>query len=135
MNVKSLDHIHIGCRDVERALGYYRRHFQAKDVAVLKNIHGQALTLIDVGGKVLALSDFPPGVELPATAPDPDAAREGVSRGGVMHLGINVEDVVAAVTELRAAGEPIHAEPVTAEGVTFAYVEAPDGVLIELTQY
>jgi catechol 2,3-dioxygenase-like lactoylglutathione lyase family enzyme len=52
-----------------------------------------------------------------------------------MHLGINVADVRSAVAELQAAGVTVHSEPAEAYGTTFAYVEAPDGVLIELTQY
>jgi catechol 2,3-dioxygenase-like lactoylglutathione lyase family enzyme len=55
--------------------------------------------------------------------------------GGVMHLGVNVTDVRAAVAELAAAGVSVHLEPVEAYGTTSAYVEAPDAVLIELTQY
>ncbi len=57
-------------------------------------------------------------------------------RFGVAHFGLRVEDVDASVTELRAGGVrilgPTVREP---SGLTCAYLAAPDGVVIELTQY
>ena len=42
----------------------------------------------------------------------------------------------AVVVELKVAGVPVLGQPSKeASGLTFAYIAAPDGVVIELTQY
>jgi catechol 2,3-dioxygenase-like lactoylglutathione lyase family enzyme len=136
MQVKALDHIHIYSLNPAASIAFWEKHFGAKKVFETKNEHHQAVLIYQVGTAGLAFSEYPPG-KVPAKAEPVGAAegREGMSRGGVMHLGVNVEDVKAAVAELKAAGAKVHTEPAVAYGVTFAYVEAPDGVMLELTQY
>lgn len=135
MQVKAIDHIHIYGADPHASLAFWERHFGAKKLMETKNAHHQDVLIVTVGGQGMAFSEFPPGVVPPQPGVSAQAGREGMSPGGVMHLGINVDDVRAAAAELRAAGVKVHTEPAEAYGVTFAYVEAPDGVLIELTQY
>ncbi len=135
MQVKSIDHIHIYSSDPAASQAFWERHFGAARVFETRNAHDQAVHILQLGGHNLALSEFPPG-EAPAAPVVVDRlGREGQGFGGVMHLGFNVADVAAAVAELRAAGVKVHSEPAEAHGTIFAYVEAPDGVLIELTQY
>lgn len=137
MQARSLDHIHIYARDPQASMAFWHRHFDARKILETQNIHHQEVHLLQIGGggPAIAFSEPPPGIPLP-DAPITDAAgREGMGARGVMHLGVNVPDVRAAVAELRDAGVRVLTEPAEAYGVTFAYVEAPDGVLIELTQY
>jgi len=55
---------------------------------------------------------------------------------GLDHFGIGVKDLPAAVEELREQGVQILAEPVKgSSGISYAFIAAPDGVIIELTQY
>ena len=54
---------------------------------------------------------------------------------GVAHIGLRVADVKAAVEELAGAGVEILAQPVVTPEITYAYVGAPDGLVLELTQY
>ena len=55
---------------------------------------------------------------------------------GISHFGLRVASVEAALEELREAHVEILSLPVTEEsGLTYAYISAPDGVVIELTQY
>lgn len=136
MQVKALDHIHVYSTAPQASVAFWERHFGAKRVMETKNAHHQAVHILQVGGQGLAFSEFPPGLAPARPVESPvHTAREGMGASGVMHLGLNVADVRAAVAELRAAGVKVHTEPAEAYGVTFAYVEAPDGVLIELTQY
>lgn len=135
MNVKSIDHIHIYSHDPAASQAFWEQHFGATKVMEAKNAHHQVIHILQVAGQGLALSEFPPGMTPAPRSVEPGAGREGLGFGGVMHLGINVADVHAAVDELEAAGVTIHSKPAEAYGTTFAYVEAPDGVLIELTQY
>jgi catechol 2,3-dioxygenase-like lactoylglutathione lyase family enzyme len=136
MQLKALDHIHIYSLHLDRSVEFWQRHFAAEKVFETKNHLDQAVVILRVGGQNVAFSEFPPGL-VPAEPPRvaAPAGRTGTGAGGVMHLGINVADIRAAVAELAAAGVPVHMQPVEAYGTTSAYVEAPDGVLIELTQY
>lgn len=135
MQVKALDHIHIYSRNPEASQAFWERHFSAKQVFTTKNAHHQEINIYQVGNQRLAFSAFPPG-HTPSDRGEvsAEAGREGMGPGG-MHLGINVVDVKAAAAELSAAGVKVHTDPAEAYGVTFVYVEAPDGVMIELTQY
>lgn len=138
MQIKALDHIHVYSLQPDRAVEFWQRHFGAEKVLETKNNLHQAVVILRVGGQHLAFSEFPPELrpaEPPKVAAAAGSTGTGAGGGGVMHLGINVADIHAAVDELAAAGVPVHLQPVLAYGTTSAYVEAPDGVLIELTQY
>ena len=134
MKIESLDHIHIYCEDAERSAGFYREHFGAEEVLRNQNVYDQTRVFVRLGGQLLVLGPFPPGI-VPSAPPEPgDGA---YSQGfGVAHFGLRVRDVDAAVEELAAAGVPILSQPVReATGLVYAYVAAPDGVVVELTQY
>ncbi len=135
MQVKALDHIHVYSKDPQASMEFWQKHFEAKKVFETKNAHHQAVHILQIGSSALAFSEFPPGKEPPAASIPESAAREGMGVTGVMHLGINVHDVAAAVAELRQGGVKVLTDPAEAYGTTFAYVETPDGVLVELTQY
>jgi lactoylglutathione lyase len=67
----------------------------------------------------------------------PEAGDGAYSHGfGVAHFSLRVEDVRAAIAELSASGVRVLSQPVREpSGLTYAYVAAPDGVVVELTQY
>ena len=136
MQIKSIDHIHIYSLHLDRSVEFWQKHFAGEKVLETKNHLHQAVVILRVGGQNLAFSEFPPEL-VPKEPPKVSAAAGSTGTGlaGVMHLGINVGEVRGAVAELAAAGVPVHLQPVEAYGTTSAYVEAPDGVLIELTQY
>jgi len=134
MRVESLDHIHVYCEDPESSAVFYTQHFEAAEVLRNNNFQGELRIFLALGGQLLVLGPFPAG-HAPAAAPEPGdgAYRHGF---GVAHIGLHVANVATAVAELSAAGVPILSHPVTeSTGLTFAYVAAPDGVVLELTQY
>ena len=134
MKIESLDHIHIYCADAERSAAFYSEHFGANPVHRSQNVYDQTRIFLGLGGQLLVLGPFPPG----AAAAKPPAAADGAySHGfGVSHFGLRVTDVADAAEELRGAGVEILSEPVTEKtGLIYAYVAAPDGVVVELTQY
>jgi catechol 2,3-dioxygenase-like lactoylglutathione lyase family enzyme len=58
-----------------------------------------------------------------------------VGRGGVDHFGFRLKpdvDLDAAITEVVAAGGHLVGRGERGPGVPYAYVEDPDGYLIEL---
>ena len=134
MQVKSLDHIHIYAADPEASVGFYQRHFEAQEIHRNINNNGDARIFLKLGGQVLVLGSFPEGM---AAASPPEAADGAYPQGyGVAHFGLRVEDVAVAIEELSGAGVQILSETVTeANGLSYVYVAAPDGVVVELTQY
>ena len=134
MQVKSLDHIHIYAAEPEESGRFYTHHFEAKPVLRNTNANGDTRIFLALGGQVLVLGSFPKGH---APAPPPEAGDGAYRHGfGVAHFGLRVADVDAAVAELSASGVRVLGEAVQeASGLRYAYVAAPDGVVVELTQY
>ena len=134
MKIESLDHIHIYSEDAERSAAFYREHFGAEEVLRNQNVHDQTRVFLQLGGQLVVLAPFPPGIA-PSTPPEPgDGA---YSQGfGVAHFGLRVRDIDAALKELADSGVQILSQSVReATGLVYAYVAAPDGVVLELTQY
>jgi catechol 2,3-dioxygenase-like lactoylglutathione lyase family enzyme len=133
MRVQAFDHVHVYAADPERTIAFYERHFAAERIGELRNAIGEVNRFILLGGQLLVIGGFPPGMSARTLPPAGDGA---LANGfGVAHVGINVDDVDSAVAELEAAGVPV-LSPVKQGGfVRYAYVQAPDGVVIELTAY
>jgi methylmalonyl-CoA epimerase len=127
-----LDHIGIAVQDVEQALVFYRDALgldvEAPEDVLTEHVRAR---FIPVGG---------PGLELlEATAPDSAIARYVEKRGpGLHHITLRVEDVRAALAQLKARGvRLVDEEPRPgAEGalVAFVHPSAAHGVLVELKQ-
>lgn len=134
MKVESLDHIHIYAAEPEQSAQFYQHHFEAKPVHRNTNSKGDLRIFLALGGQILVIGDFPAGLS-PAAPPE---AKDGAyGHGfGVAHIGLRVADIHAAVEELTASAVSVLSEPLREpSGLTYAYVAAPDGVVIELTQY
>jgi catechol 2,3-dioxygenase-like lactoylglutathione lyase family enzyme len=134
MQVKSLDHIHVYSATPESSADFYVRHFAAREVVRNKNNHGDERIFLALGGQILVLGDFPKG----HVASPPSEAGDGAYRHGfgVAHFGLRVESVERGLEELAQADVRVLGRLVREEsGLTYAYVAAPDGVVIELTQY
>jgi catechol 2,3-dioxygenase-like lactoylglutathione lyase family enzyme len=134
VKVESLDHIHIYAAEPETSAEFYQRHFEAKSVHRNTNVNGDLRIFLALGGQILVVGSFPNGLT-PATPPE--AGDGAYSHGfGVAHFGLRVADVPAAVADLSASGVRVLSPPVCeASGLTYAYIAAPDGVVVELTQY
>lgn len=134
VKVHSLDHIHIYAADPEESARFYLDHLNATPVHRNTNINGDLRIFLALGGQILVVGSFPSGM---APAGPPSAGDGAYDHGfGVAHFGLRVEDVCAATAELSAAGVRVLAEPRSEpSGLTYAYIAAPDGVVVELTQY
>jgi catechol 2,3-dioxygenase-like lactoylglutathione lyase family enzyme len=132
--VESLDHIHIYAAEPEASAHFYEHHFDAKVVHRNTNANGDSRIFLALGGQILVVGSFPSG--LAPTSP-PKAGDGAYSHGfGVAHFGLRVSDVRSAVEELQAAGVEVLGHPVIEpSGLTYAYIAAPDGVVVELTEY
>jgi catechol 2,3-dioxygenase-like lactoylglutathione lyase family enzyme len=128
----TFDHVHIYAHDLLRSLAFYTGVLGAEEVGRIPTTRGFNHILL-LGGQFLAVSEFPEGLS-PA---EPAGVADGALRVGfgVAHLGINVPDLDALLPQLEAAGVTLHSEPRGGEPIRYVYFTAPDGVVIELTQY
>jgi catechol 2,3-dioxygenase-like lactoylglutathione lyase family enzyme len=71
----------------------------------------------------------------PTHPDDPTAPPPRFPYYGVEHIGLTVDDVDAAVAELRAKGAEIAIGPLTRDpGTRLAFIRGPDAVMVELVQ-
>jgi catechol 2,3-dioxygenase-like lactoylglutathione lyase family enzyme len=134
VHVESLDHIHIYAANPEQSAEFYQHHFEAKRVHRNTNTHGDVRIFLALGGQIVVVGSFPTGM---ASAAPPGAGDGAYLHGfGVAHFGLRVTDLEASIEELAASGIPALGEVVQEPtGLSYAYVAAPDGVVLELTEY
>src|SRR6266542_4395948 len=127
-----LDHVGIAVKDLAAALAFYRDAL-GLEIEPSEDVPSQHVRahFVAAGDSMLEL--------LEATAPESAIAKYVAKRGpGLHHITLRVDDIHAAVTELKARGaRMIDGEPRPgAEGALIAFVHpsAAHGVLIELKQ-
>lgn len=127
-----LDHVGIAVRNLDDALGFYRDAL-GLDVEWPEEVASQRVRahFIPVGESALEL--------LEATAPDSPIAKFVEKRGpGLHHVALRVDDIRAALAELKARGvRLIDEEPRPGAHrslVAFLHPAATHGVLVELKQ-
>ena len=127
-----LDHVGIAVKDLPAALAFYRDAL-GLEIEAPEDVASQRVRahFVPVGESKLEL--------LEATAPDSPIAKYIGKRGpGLHHITLRVEDIGAALAQLKARGvQLIDEEPRPgAEGALIAFVHptATGGVLVELKQ-
>ncbi|MCA9670506.1 MAG: VOC family protein [Myxococcales bacterium] len=133
MNVTAFDHVHIYARDVEHTIAFYQRCFGAEPVGTLAAGDGRVHRFVILGGQYIAISPFPATMQPRDAPPVGDGAVQ--SGFGIAHVGLNVDDIDAAVAHLRRNGVDVHGDVAGAGALRYVYASAPDGVIVELTQY
>lgn len=124
--VYSYDHIHLRTKDPEAVIDFYVKMFDARRVEFVQS-DGRPRTDIDLNGFTIFVAEVAESARLPAA---PESSYIGLD-----HMGLRVNDVDAAVAELKRRGASIIKEPVTIRpGVRIAFVQGPDNVRIELLQ-
>ncbi len=124
--VYSYDHIHLRTRDPKATMAFYEKMFDAKRVEFVQS-NGIARVDLDLNGLTIFIAEVAADAKLPSAPAS--------SYIGLDHLGLRVDDVDAAVTELKLRGAVILKGPVTIRpGVRIAFVQGPDNVRIELLQ-
>ena len=123
----AINHVHIRAKDPKRSAAWYEKYFGAKTLSAREVLPGTISVTMETGGQTqLSISSLPPGSseERPAVE---------LYRLGLEHFGFASDDIEADVKKFEEAGVRI-VMPVTAVpgGITIAYIEGPDDVLIEL---
>lgn len=132
MLLTEIDHVAIAVHDLEQAILFYEKAFDASVVhREIVERDGVEEALIKVAESYVQLTA--------ATREDSPVAKFLAKRGeGIHHIGYRVDDCAAALESMVAAGAiPIDAEPrLGSRGTTVAFIH-PKGVfgtLIELVQ-
>jgi catechol 2,3-dioxygenase-like lactoylglutathione lyase family enzyme len=118
------DHVHLRSRDAVKAAAFYVDTFGAREVKRVGEDPVQRVVL-DLGGLTVFIEQAPDQVA-PATA---------TPCLGLEHIGLRVADIEAAMADLTARGVPIRTGITErGPGLRIAFVEGPDGALIEILE-
>lgn len=123
------DHVHLYCRDVEATAQWYAQVFDAR-ILRARQSDGRPRVDLQLGDLTIYLGDARKlqgslGWTLAESAPSP--------RYGLDHFGLAVDDLDAAARQLQARGATISHGPKTLRpGAQCLFVDAPDGVTIEI---
>jgi catechol 2,3-dioxygenase-like lactoylglutathione lyase family enzyme len=116
------DHVHLRSADCEAAARFYEQMFGAAPV-FRREVEGMLRIALDLNGLALFIDQVSEGT--PKAPPPPYI--------GLEHICLAVNGLDAAAGELRSKGVRFVVEPTQLRpGVRYAFIEAPDGVRIEL---
>jgi catechol 2,3-dioxygenase-like lactoylglutathione lyase family enzyme len=118
------DHVHLRSRDAVKAAAFYIDTFGAREVKRVGADPVQRMVL-DLGGLTVFIEQAPPEIA-PATR---------TPCLGIEHIGLCVADIAAAMADLTARGVTVRAGITErGPGLRIAFVEGPDGALIEILE-
>jgi lactoylglutathione lyase len=131
MRAYRFDHIHLRSSDPETTARFFETMFNAE---VTRGVYppgtlypGQPRISFRLGGQKILIA--------PKHPDDPMTPAPRFPYYGVEHIGLTVDDVDAAVAELRAKGAEIAIGPLTRDpGTRLAFIRGPDAVMVELVQ-
>jgi len=118
-------HVHIICKDLEKMIGFFTEDLKAS--LVRRKKFGTA------DGASLDLQ----GVTINLRVARTDERMEGdASRSvyGYNHIGLEVDDIEAAHTDLRARGCSFFMPPTDIPDLRIAFFRGPEDIVIELVQ-
>ena len=122
------DHVHLISPDPHSAATFYERAFNARRVADGRYPDGGSRVELEIEGTRLLIRS-PKGAEQSA-GDNPEG------RHGLEHFGLRVDNIEAAVADLKAKGvefiDDIQVSMPTGAKITF--LMAPDNVMIEILQ-
>jgi lactoylglutathione lyase len=123
----SLDHIHVRCSDVDVSIAYFKKMFDAKEVA-RGEAKGMPIITLEMAGQRFAFSPKREEVTIRVKLHEPG--------WGVYQIGLKVENLDKTLAELKERGAEISKEPFTPmDGLRIFFVNGPDGLEIEVMEY
>lgn len=124
MTAFAFDHLHLRSPDPVKAAQFYIDMLGAELTGQAETPNGIRM-LLKLGGMTTFIEQVPPGTHAAPLAP----------YVGVEHVGLVVPDLHGLVAELKAKGCHFSTEPRSPRpGITIAFVDAPDGVRVELLE-
>lgn len=121
IRTKGLYHLHLIVRDLELSLRFYQGVFGMEEQFR--------------AGPTMVFLNTPGSEDLITLNEDPAEAQQAGVNGGIGHFGFKLaegSDLDAAIAEVEAAGGKLISRGEHEPGKPYAYVEDPDGYVIEL---
>ena len=119
------EHIHLRSPDPEATAQWYEAKLGA-EVIRTPQANGSIRIDLNLAGQKVFIAQSAAG----SAAAAPSSPYMGLD-----HFGMTVDDIAAAVQELKAKGVTFSMDPTTIRpGVTIAFLTAPENVSIELIQ-
>jgi glyoxylase I family protein len=147
MTVSRIDHVGINTSDFDRTLAFYRDLLGLRVLAESTHSDSETAALLGLGSVELRIADLDSGdgrvVELiEYRRPKGTRVDFNLYDWPVIHIAFTVDDLVAVRGSLAAAGVTIlsrrplaiHDPGGAFDGATCLYVQAPEGVILELVQ-
>jgi len=133
MKIESFDHIHIYSKDPKEAAKFYVQFFNGERL-YQKGKDFALRIFLSLCGQLIVIGPYPSGRAGSSSVDLEEDSHQ--HQYGLDHFGIRVKNLGEAVQELRNQGVQILTEPVSgSSGINYAFIAAPDGVIIELTEY
>jgi catechol 2,3-dioxygenase-like lactoylglutathione lyase family enzyme len=124
MSPYRFDHIHLRTPAPEATAAFYVAAFGA-EIRQRVTPGGRLRVILDLAGVPLFVEEVPADTAVP---PPPPFL-------GIEHVGLAVDDLDAALADLASKGVPLISGPTEARpGVRIAFLQAPDGVRVELIE-
>lgn len=128
-----LDHIHVHSATPDETERFWSDVFGAERVGTIPGGGGGTNRILLLGAQFLVISEPPAGAQIGKPADFTNGALEhGV---GVSHIGLNVTGIETWARKLADRGLPVHGDVQDAGALKYVYFTAPDGVVVELTEY
>jgi catechol 2,3-dioxygenase-like lactoylglutathione lyase family enzyme len=126
MQTYRIDHIHLISPNIEPTKDWYCNILGGK-VTFEGEFKGNKVYYVDLNGfNIIIIEQLPDEKPISATIQ---------TREGLDHFGVAIDDMDAAVAELKVKGVKFVVEPMQVRpGLRIAYIEAPDKVRIELSE-
>jgi lactoylglutathione lyase len=122
----SYDHIHLRTRDPRGTAEWYHRMFGARIIESVQS-DGQPRIDLDINGLTVFIANVPAEADMADAPAEPHL--------GLDHFGLRVDNLEAAVAELKQRGASFSTEPrAIRPGVKIAFIQCPDNVRVELLE-
>ena len=124
------DHTHLTSSDPGEVAEFYCKALGARVVREL-TLHGKKAVDLDIGGLWVRVSCIT-GADEALQKEQP--AGKG-DKFGLHHLGLAVSNLDASAADLKSKGVEFIVEPIESRpGIRYAFIKAPDNVVIELVE-
>lgn len=141
-------HTNIVARDVNRLIDFYKTVLHCKSIGETRDLRGEWLDRLTglkdarITGEHLlpGYDDSHPTIEIFSYNQLKEGTLPGINRPGFAHLAFEVDDVEAALIEIKKAGGSTVGEVVTAaypnnQEAVFVYARDPEGNILELQSW
>ena len=124
--IEALDHLHIFSGNVSAAAQYFEDIFGARETS-REHVRGLLVVRVNVQGLTLTLMEAAAGADQMAV---------GKGNRGLDHFCFLVSDLEGTVAGMKDKGATFSVQPRLApNGAKIAFVNGPDGIIIELKEW